>query len=130
MKRLLSFIVFLMFSNAAMAEWVLLHKAKEFNEYFDPATIRHDGNMVKMWTLVDFKKTQYGRRGVYLSQKTQWEYDCQEETTRILTLVDYSGNFGFGTVTDNFTPNKSEYPHSPILPGSLGESAWKKACLN
>ena len=128
MKRYLSFIVFLMFSNTAMAEWVLIGSVDEFDLYVDTTTIRKNGNLVKMWELKDYKTGQNTQDGVYLSKKVQHEYDCRNETDRLLALVAYSGNMGSGKVISSFTVNEYQSPAHPIVPGTVGVVLWKIAC--
>ncbi|MEO6308773.1 MAG: surface-adhesin E family protein [Nitrospiraceae bacterium] len=66
--------------------------------YADPYSIRRKGELVKMWSLYDFKTDQYVRGVLLLSSKGQIEYDCAKERLRGLAVVDFSGKMGTGTV--------------------------------
>ena len=126
MKRLLLGLMVLMTAGTASAEWTQSGGNDQFIHYVDRATIRRNGNLVKMWDLADFKTVQKSAAGEsYLSNKIQTEYDCKEEKSRSLAFTWFSGKMGSGKVvySDSF-PGK----WSPISPGSVGEALWKIAC--
>ena len=75
MKRLLMGLMLVMTATAASAEWTRVGDADEFIQYVDVATIRRNGNLVKMWDLKDFKTVQAIAGKSYLSDKGQQEYD-------------------------------------------------------
>lgn len=85
-------------SAGAMAEWTKISggtnaSSGDFDNYADLSTIRKSGNTAKMWVLRDFKKAQTESNGKsYLSSMVRWEYDCNEEKTRLLASYNYSGN--------------------------------------
>ena len=96
--------------------------------YFNPASIRRAGDMVKMWNLHDYKTAQQystnPRKG-YLSEISQDEYDCNKTRWRVLRFSWRSGNMGQGaTVYGDSDPGKWE----PVLFGSTIEVLWKIAC--
>jgi hypothetical protein len=64
--------------------------------HVDPDTIRHEGDLVKMWELFDHKTTQTNEVGLFLSRKDQSEYNCTEERYRVLTFTQFSGNMESG----------------------------------
>ena len=125
MKRLLMGLMLLMTATAASAEWTRAGETDEFIQYVDTATIRRNGNFVKMWSLADYKtvKTVAGQSN--LSNKKQSEYDCKEEKERKIAHTWFTGQMGSGTV--NYTDNRTE-EWSPISPESVGETLWKIAC--
>ena len=74
-----------------MAAWVAINGNDDLTTYADPSTaLQHRTlNMVKIWWLVDFNKTQTLSAGkYYFSQKAEIEFDCSAERMRILS------NFG------------------------------------
>ena len=126
MKRLLLGLTLLMTATAASAEWTRVDSKDEFISYVDRATIRRNGNFVKMWDLTDYKTVQKSAAGKsYLSDKGQQEYDCKEEKMRQLALQMFDGKMGQGKAvySDNDTVK-----WVPIAPGSIGEVLWKAAC--
>jgi len=128
MMRLLSFIVFLTLSNAAMAEWVGMHSDDEFDVYVDTTTIRKNGNFAKMWTLNDYKTGRDTGSGIYLSRMVQAEYDCRNETKRLLALNTYSGNMGSGKVISSYRVNEYELPANSVAPRTIDDAELKIAC--
>jgi len=95
--------------------------------YIDYGTIKKKGNKVKMWHLQDYKAVQsLSRNGGYLSGASYHEYDCEEETKRMLDLYLYSGNMGDGEIINSHQNIKEEA--KSILPGSIDEKLFNIAC--
>jgi hypothetical protein len=111
--------------SGAVGGWVPFSRPEHATFYYDPATIRKAGNKVKMWTLTDFKTALTGSGKAYMSGKSQMEFDCKEEQSRLLYLSTHSGPMGGGEVVSTFSdPGKWE----PVGPGTIGEEEWKLAC--
>jgi hypothetical protein len=81
--------------------------------YADPNSIRRKGELLKMWSLYDFKTVQYVLGVAFFSIKGQIEYDCAEERLRGLAVAEFSGNVGKGTVV--YT-DSSEGTWIPVAP--------------
>ena len=96
MKRLLMGLLLVMTATAASAEWTRVDSKDEFISYVDRATIRRNGNLVKMWGLADYKTVQKSAStgASYLSSKAQDEYDCKEEKWRLLAFTRFDGKMG------------------------------------
>ena len=128
MKRLLLGLMLLVTAGAAIAEWTSVGESVSSIHYVDRATIRRNGNLVKMWDLMDFKTVQTVQTVTgesFLSIKSQNEYDCKEERKRILAFTWFSGQMGSEKfVYSNSDPGRWE----PIQPGSIGEIQWNIAC--
>ena len=125
MKRLLLGLILLLASGAASAEWTRVDDNDLFIQYVDRATIRRNGNFVKMWDLTDYKTVRTVAGVSMLSRKNQSEYDCKEEKLRALAFSNFSGQMGRGTAVYLANdPDKWE----PIQPESVGEVLWKIAC--
>ena len=114
-------------SSPAYAEWVSIgaDNSRGRTVYADPDTIRPKGDVVKMWSLNDYKTIQTGPSASYLSYKVQSEYDCAEERIRKLAATFFSGNMGRGDVV---YVQSNEGKWQPVEPGSLGQSEWEVAC--
>ena len=114
-------------SGPAYAEWVSIgaNKQKGMTVYVNPDTIRLKGDVVKMWSLNDYKTIQTGPSASYLSYKVQSEYDCAEERIRKLSATFFSGNMGGGNVV---YVQSNEGKWQPVEPGSLGQNEWDVAC--
>ncbi|MBU6482081.1 MAG: hypothetical protein KGS09_16215 [Nitrospirae bacterium] len=130
MKRLILIILLLLSSGPAYAEWVLVEKNNELVEvmavYADPDTIRRKGDLVKMWTLHDFKTIQTSPSSSYLSTKVQRQFDCTKQRTRLLAFTEFSGNMGTGTVAFSDSPDEDSW--IPVEPGSINHALWEVAC--
>ena len=126
MKRLLLTTLLLLSSGPAYAEWVEI-AATDYGMtvYVDPDTIRHEGNLVKMWELFDHKTTQTIGVGLFMSLKDQREYDCTKERFRVVTFTQFSGNMGSGKLGYS---NSDETKWIPVAPQSLIHTLWKFAC--
>ena len=126
MKQLLMGLLLLVTAGTASAEWTAVGDSDEFIQYVDRATIRRNGNLVKMWDLADYKTVQTVAGDSYLSAKSQWEYDCKEEKMRQLASTWFDGQMGNGKVVVSNGDVRGEW--RPIAPGSSGEALWKIAC--
>ena len=130
MKKLLITLILAVVSSSAMAEWVFVGEDahRTINIYVDYNTIRKTGNMVKMWSLYDYKTVMSLAGYKYLSQKLQNEYDCQEEKSRIIVNIYYDRNMGGRAISplSRYTPDV----WVSVPPGSVNEHILKIACNN
>jgi hypothetical protein len=128
---LLSFWLLLMFlllnSQPVCAEWVLVSGDDEagLKVYVDPATLRRQGSLAKMWQLYDYKTVQTVAGDSLLSMKRFNEYDCAEERTRMLGYTWFSGNMGNGNVVYSTT---EQLPWELVVPRTINRTLWKVAC--
>ena len=108
-------------SEPGYAEWVFVSGDDEagMTVYVDPATIRRNGDLVKMWHLSD-RKTMEG----YGSITSQREYDCAAARHRLLGASIFSGHMGRGQVLED---NLEASQWIPVAPDS-GQALWKIAC--
>lgn len=126
MRNAILIILLAVVSSGAAAAWVAVDRNEIYTAYVDPATIRRNGNMVKMWDLFDFKRPRSGD-GVkpHMSQRGQSEYDCQEERFRVLTFSMHSGNMAGGELlSDESRPS----PWDSVPPSTPIATLWKFAC--
>ena len=115
-------------SSSAMAEWVVIGTDEKTTYYVYSSSIRKSGNKVKMWVLFDYRMVRNDNPYILSkSAKSQQEYDCKEEKSRVLFYSHYTENMGQG---DSRTVEKRILPADwdPIMPESMGESFWKYAC--
>ncbi len=78
----------MLLSGSAWAEWVVIAKTERATFYFDPDTIRKDGNMRTVWLLVD--QTERDKFGS-MSMRFRREIDCKKERERIISRSAHSG---------------------------------------
>ena len=81
-----------------------------------------------MWDLADYKIPKKADSREYLSEATQMEYDCANETSRLIAVNIYTENMQYGSVVATFTYKLGETSINPITPNSTGETALKLAC--
>jgi len=119
--------VLLLSVGPVCAEWVEVVANDEvgMTVYVDPDTIHTEGNLVKVWTLFDYKTIQTIVGGPWLSSKTQRQFDCVEERVRVLGFITFSGNMGSGEAVNS---NSDEQQWRPIEAGSVDQALWKVAC--
>ena len=127
MKRLLLCTLLMLSHGPAYADWVKVHDGDEAGTtiYVDPATIRRNSNLAKMWQFYDYKTVQTVGGVRFLSAKEQWEFDCADARSRVVALKEFSGNMGRGTVV--YT-NSQVGKWLPVMPGDIGHTVWAIAC--
>ena len=109
---------------SAWAEWVSVKDSNNVKNYIDPATIRKDGNLRKVWQLQNLK--QRDTDGA-MSRRVRIEYDCNGERYRLLTASTHSEPMasGKGLITTDFG---NRNPWSQIPPGTASETVLKIVC--
>jgi hypothetical protein len=117
----------LLCSGPAYAEWEKItgDDQGDMSVYVKPDTVRRSEEMVKMWTLYDFKTMQPVGDLAYLSIKERAEYDCDGERTRTLTGTNFSGNMGGGRAVRS---TSREGTWRPVLQESVAQDLWEFAC--
>ena len=126
MKRLLLITLLVLSSGPAYAEWMSLGASDSGTTvYADTATIRREGDLVKMSVLFDFKTMQTKADVSYLSAKAQMEYDCAEQRFEGLAVMYFSGNMGNGSLLDR---SSGKGKRLRVSPGSFDHALWKLAC--
>ncbi|RPH81027.1 MAG: hypothetical protein EHM80_03690 [Nitrospiraceae bacterium] len=126
MTRALLITLLMLNSGPAYAEWMSLGSSESGTTvYADPATMRHEGDLVKMLVLFDFKSKQTKADISYLSAQAQMEYDCAEQRYEGHAVLYFSGNMGNGPLLDR-SSGKGRWLR--ISPGSLDHDLWKLAC--
>ena len=126
MRKVFLMLLLVVSGKAIAEEWVAVNHNKYATGYANPATIVKDGNIVKMWTLVDCKKmTLFIGGSPFMSIKSQEEFDCKEKKLRTLVYTLHSVKMGEGEVIfSDSNPRKWE----PVLPDSEMEDFLKIAC--
>ena len=113
-------------SGPAYAEWMSLGASDSGTTvYADPATMRREGDLVKMLVLFDFKTKQTKADVSYSSAKAQMEYDCAEQRFEGLAGTYFSGHMGNGNPLDR-SSGKGKWMR--VSPDSLDQALWKLAC--
>ena len=124
MKKL-TLLLLLMISTNVMAEWTVGDTSSDGTQtvYLDIDTIKRKENKVSMWIMIDYKTVQ---EGGFLSAVTRYEYDCEENTSRMLDFIWYKGNMMSKDVLYGDSNMKQE--SRSISPNSMDETILKIAC--
>lgn len=115
----------LLTTASAWAQWVRVDGfVDEHSFYYDPSTIRKDGNFRKVWELRDLKSPNQDGE---LSEKTRKEYDCQQERFQTLFLSTHINQMGRG-MSNSMLSSAPSAVWSYIQPGSASELMLKIVC--
>ena len=123
-KLLLTLLASLLVTGPAWAEWVRVAESDEHYKYIDPATIRKDGNLVRVWEINDSK--QRGKDGEW-SVRIRSEYDCKQERYKFLSISSHSGPMASGTTILTKDFGQPDYWRQ-IPPDTLVETILKIVC--
>lgn len=93
--------------------------------YVNSRDVQKTGSRVKMWSLADYTVAQINGDSVYLSRKTQDEYDCKEGWVRLLYTSLYSESMGAG---EPIYSHAETYAWEPVMLDSEAAVMWKRAC--
>jgi hypothetical protein len=128
MKRLL-FVLLMMTCSISWAAWEMTGNTKNDTFYHDKSTIRRNGAIAKMWSMIDSFEDETNSDGtIFKSQKVFRVANCRERTVATISLFQYSGSMGEGSVVLTRTIKESEWNWTPIPPGSIAEAEWKIVC--
>jgi hypothetical protein len=86
-RKTLLLSLLLLATGSAWAGWEEVARTADSTFYVDRATLRKDGNLRRMWTLMAEK--QRDKDGA-LSSRAKFEFDCKRERTRILAMSSHS----------------------------------------
>ena len=121
MKKLF-LIGLMMLTCSAWAEWVMYFETKTITYYYDPATIRKDGSMRRVWRIQQLKqRIADGEK----SRRMRIEYDCKEERYKILSASTHSEPMAEGKVL--YAENRDNI-WKVIPPASASEAMFKIVC--
>jgi hypothetical protein len=127
MRKLLLIVTLFFINTSVMAEWTALkwsHEDGGLTLFVDYTTIRKEGDIAKMLSLVDFKVVEKDEVDLY-SSRAQNEYDCKEKKIRQLYYSLYSDSMGKGKMEH---ANSEHLNWLPVQPRSMEEAMWKVAC--
>lgn len=128
-KKLGLVLILAIVSTSVLAEWEGVGSTARADIYVDRNTIRKTGTTIKMWNLRNYKSLQntVGSEP-YWSKKIRDEYDCNEESYRMLYFSDHTEKMGLGVVAYVGDLSDQEKKWTLIPPGSVIETVFKVAC--
>lgn len=114
----------LLCSSGARAEWLYYGETDNSTFYIDLATIRKEGNLRRVWEVLDLKQR---RKDGELSYRVRNEYDCKQERYRILSITSHSGQMAKGEILES---SSSPAPWRDIPPDTTAKDSLKLVCTN
>jgi hypothetical protein len=121
--------MFLMVATCvADADWFVMSNVSDdgYTYYLDPATIEKNGNISRVWELVDYFDIQSQDNDKFISEKILRVYDCNADKSSIETITQYAGRMAGGKIV--WTNNYREPIWRTVVQDSLGETLLKIAC--
>ena len=117
----------MLMSAAATAQvWIETSKNDKYSAYASPSTMKREGNIVKMWSMFDYKTPQPDASGKqFLSAKRHFEYDCKEQRVRPLAVSSYAANEGKGEPYSSISVNDE---WKKVAPETADEFLLRFAC--
>jgi hypothetical protein len=114
-------------SASALAEvWIETSRNDDYLAYADPSSVRRDGDLVKMWSMFDYRNPQTGIPGkTYLSTRRHFEYDCKRARARALAVSSHTAREGKG---DALASASVKYDWRAVVPDSADDYLLKFAC--
>jgi len=114
-------------SASALAEvWIETSRNDDYLAYADPSSVRRDGDLVRMWSMFDYKNPQPGIPGkTYLSTRRHFEYDCKRARARALAVSSHAAREGKG---DALASASVKYEWRAVAPDSADDYLLKFAC--
>lgn len=112
-------------NGLAMADWTKVNSDSNGVQYIDHDRTQRNGDLVKIWTAVDYNEPRKMLGRTFRSVLFQEEYDCKKELRRTLFVVANSEQMGRGAAVLS-DPQVTNWQPTP--PGSGGEMFLKIAC--
>lgn len=128
MRRLVMGLLMVTLSASACADWVKIGDSMDgkVHHYLDPATIRKDGQRMRVVTLTDYDEPQViSETQRFLSVKMQDAFDCANQSGQHLSLTALAGKMGTGAVVAT-EPRAAEV--RKVLTDTPDEDMWKFVC--
>lgn len=113
-----------MLSCTAQAEWVMYSETDKSIFFYDPDTIRKDGNMRRVWELSNEKLRD--EKGA-MSNRVRLEFDCKLERYRYLDLSAHSDPMASGKV---LTVEQGSGLWTGIPPGTVSATMLNIVCAH
>ena len=118
------FLALFFVSGSAFAEWRFLTASTTGNDfYFDPATIRKDGNIRTAWMKLELKTADIDE---VRSSRAKFEIDCKKETIRFLTEARFAEPSLMGKLLSD-----KDFPNAPptlIAPETINNTLMQMVC--
>jgi len=125
--KTLTLLLLLFQSHFCFAGWVELVSDQNSTEFLNLETAVRTDDLVKMWSMSDFKTAQVvGKGEQFKSLKSLREYDCEHHKERSISLIYYTESMGMGHVVF-FYPSQGDW--KSIEDDALVSMLHRSACL-
>jgi hypothetical protein len=114
----------LLLTGTAWGDWQRVGEDNLGVVYADTDVVKN-GNIAKMWSLLDYKDYQRMVEVGYFSQKAQVEYDCAERKSRGLSVALHADHMGAGKI---IYTDESPREWEPVPADPVQQNLWKAAC--
>ena len=124
-RQSLSFGVLFLACTTAYAQWVLVGGGGELEFYWNPESKKKDGDISRMWLLINYDKPQQNEGKIYSSDVLLMQFNCKLRTYRF-SAISYSEQMAKGNSVDNM---KSSDEWANIPTNGMFPSSFTYACL-
>ena len=114
--------------QVAHAQWLKVDSAEPATFYVDPSSAQRQGNLVKLWELVDYHQPQAFAGQVFRSTRVLREFDCVNREMRTLGFTIFTEPMARGTVVHSHRVQDPSWEF--VEPYSVGQSSFLVACAN
>lgn len=118
MNKKLLIALFFLLPNLAHGAWTKSSESESYILYTENSKIQVDGNLRRIWYLLDLHKAVVIDGKAFISNIVYDELDCKNKRIRHLQFNFYSGKMGSGNLIHQ-NDSISEWSH--VVPGSTGE---------
>lgn len=116
------------FFSSAHAEWIKVDQSNKRTTFVDGDSIQTDGDIVKVWMLIDFDEPQdlNVNNKKFLSTRVQNLINCRDGTSAISSMSQHSQLHAGGEIVNNYTFRSLDW--SPIPPATITSSVAGILC--
>jgi hypothetical protein len=98
------------YSQNEIPGWKQGPSSKQADSFYDPRSIKRNGNKVKMWVITNFKEPIPVQGRLHWSSKARIEYNCKEDSSRIDGVYYYGLPYTKGEATGAEPATNDWYP--------------------
>ncbi len=114
--------------HPAHAQWLKVDSAEPATFYVDPSSAQRQGNLVKLWELVDYHEPQTFAGQLFRSTRVLREFDCHGREMRTLGFTIFTEPMARGIVVHSHRVQDPSWEF--VEPYSVGQSSFLVACAN
>lgn len=109
--------------------WVKVGETDKAVFYLDYSTVKQQGRYRFAWVLTDINTTQRNSDNtLHKSTKDRWAYDCSNERSALISLLQYSDTLGKGEVVYSHSWQEHEWKFGDVPPGTMNASMLQAVC--